>query len=150
MTYVPYSYKHPSARRYVFISIGKKRIEKVVDFTPLKAKNTMNLSFGDLMADGSINYKANSNNGDILRVLATVVDILRHFTSRYPEVVIFFTGSTTERTRLYARILKTYYALFSKDFILYGVVGTESENKVIPFDPQSGMEYLVFLIKRIN
>ena len=150
MTYVPYSYKHPSARRYVFISIGKKRIEKVVDFTPLKAKNTMNLSFGDLMADGSINYKANSNNGDILRVLATVVDILRHFTSRYPEVVIFFTGSTTERTRLYARILKTYYALFSKDFIVYGIMGTENDNKIIPFDPQSGMEYFAFLIKRIN
>jgi hypothetical protein len=42
MTYVPYSYKHPSSRRYVFISVGKKRIEKVVDFVPLKAKNIMN------------------------------------------------------------------------------------------------------------
>jgi hypothetical protein len=89
MTYVPYSYKHPSARRYVFISVGKKRIEKVVDFVPLKAKNIMNFGFGDLMDDGSINYKANSNNGDILKVLATVVDIMRHFTSRHPEIIIF-------------------------------------------------------------
>jgi hypothetical protein len=134
----------------VFISVGKKRIEKVVDFAPLKAKNTMNLSFGDLMADGSINYKANSNNGDILKVLATVVDILRHFTSRHPEITIFFTGSTIERTRLYARILKTYYTIFSKDFIVYGIVGTANDNKIIPFDPQSEMEYLVFLIKRIT
>lgn len=38
MTYVPYSYKHPSARRYVFISLGKRRIEKVVEFVPLKDK----------------------------------------------------------------------------------------------------------------
>jgi hypothetical protein len=150
MTHIPYPYKRPAARRYVFISIGKKRIEKVVDFVPLKAKNIMNLGFGDLMADGSINYKANSNNGDIIKVLATVVDILRHFTTRHPEIVIFFTGSTTERTRLYTRILKTYYALFSKDFIVYGIKGTDDDNEIIQFDPHSNIEYLAFLIKRIN
>lgn len=110
----------------------------------------MNFGFGDLMADGSINYRANSNNGDILKVLATVVDILRHFTSMHPEIILFFTGSTIERIRLYTRILKTYYALFSKDFIVYGIAGTENENKIIPFDPQSGIEYFGFLIKRIG
>jgi len=130
--------------------MGKKRIEKVVDFVPLKAKNTMNFGFGDLMADGSINYKANSNNGNILKVMATVVDIMKHFTSMHPESFIFFTGSTAERTRLYERILKTYYTLFSKDFIVYGIAGPENGNKVVPFDPQSGIEYLAFLIKRIN
>jgi hypothetical protein len=31
----------------------------------LEDKNIMNLGFGDLMADGSVNYKANSNNGGI-------------------------------------------------------------------------------------
>src|SRR3984957_2950886 len=98
MTYVPYSYKHPSARRYVFISVGKKRIEKVVDFVPLKAKNIMNLGFGDLMADGSINYKANS----------------------------------------------TYYDLFGKDFIVYGIKGTDDDNEIIQFDPHSNFEYLAF------
>jgi hypothetical protein len=150
MAHIPYPHKRPAARRYVFISLGKKTIEKVVDFVPLKAKNIMNLGFGDLMAEGSINYKANSNNGDILKVLATVVDILRHFTSCNPEIAIFFTGSTIERTRLYARILKTYYALFSKDFIVYGITGTDDDNNVIEFDPNSNIEYLAFLIKRIN
>ncbi len=150
MTRIPYPYKRPAARRYIFISMGKKRIEKVVDFIPLKAKNTMNLGFGDLRPDGSINYKSNSNNGDILKVLATVVDIIKHFTSRHPDIIIFFTGSTIERTRLYARILKTYYQIFNKEFMVYGITGTDNDNEITPFDPQSGMEYLAFLIKRIN
>lgn len=74
--------------------------------------------FGDLLPDGSINDKANSNNGDILKVMATVVDILKHFTARYPGKVIYFVGSTDERTRLYGRILRTYYYSFSQEFAL--------------------------------
>jgi hypothetical protein len=31
MTHVPYSYKRPHSERYIFTSVGKKRIEKVVD-----------------------------------------------------------------------------------------------------------------------
>src|SRR5882672_2497428 len=113
MTLIPYAYERPHSRRYVFISDGKKRIKKVVDFIPLKAKNFMNLGFGDLLSDGSVDDKANSNNGDILKVLSTVVDILKHFTARNPGIVIFFAGTTEERTKLYARILKTYYGSFN-------------------------------------
>ena len=117
MAHIPYPYKRLQSRRYVFISIGKKRIEKVVDFVPLKTPNLMNLGFGDLLPDGSIDDKVNSNNGDILKVLATVVNILKHFTTRHPEIVIFFAGSTHDRTKLYARILKTYYTVFSQELI---------------------------------
>ncbi len=122
----------------------------MVDFVPLKTPNLMNLGFGDLLPDGSIDDMANSNNGDILKVLATVVNILKHFTTRHPEIVIFFAGSTHDRTKLYARILKTYYTVFSQEFNIYGIVGTEKENQTISFDPKVNMEYLAFLIKRIN
>jgi hypothetical protein len=76
MTHIPYSYKRPHSERYTFTSIGKKRIEKVVDFVPLGLKNIVNLGFGDLLPDGSVDDTVNSNNGDMAKVLATVIDIL--------------------------------------------------------------------------
>ncbi len=76
--------------------------------------NIFNLAFGDLLPDASIDVNAVSNNGDIVKVLATVVDILKNFTSLDPGVSIYFLGSTSERTKLYARILRTYYLIFSK------------------------------------
>jgi hypothetical protein len=150
MSRLPYPYKHPHPRRYIFTSEGKARIEKVVDFQSTGIRNVMNLSFGDLLEDGSLNDRVNSNNGDIIKVLTTVVDILKSFTSRYPDVEVFFTGSTNERTRLYARILKTYYASFSTEFSIFAITGTEIDNDPVPFDPSADLEYLGFLIKRIN
>jgi hypothetical protein len=149
MTHIPYSYKRPHSERYIFTSIGKKRIEKVVDFVSIGVKNVMNLGFGDLLPDGSVDDTVNSNNGDIVKVLATVIEILKDFTAEYPQVEIFFAGSTVERTKLYTRILKTYYTAFSKDFTISAVTGSEIKNKRIPFDPKANVEYLAFLIKRI-
>src|SRR5258708_3102343 len=148
MTQVPYPYKRLRSTRYLFISLGKKRIEKAVDFIPLGFGNIVNLGFGDLLPDGCIDDRANSNNGDIARVLATVVDILRHFTAHYPKAEIYFRGSTDERTRLYHRIVKAYYAHFSKEFAIGGVLYIEGENHVYPYDPSGKMEYYAFLIKR--
>jgi hypothetical protein len=148
MTHVHYTYEHPQARRYTFTSIGRRRIEKVVDFVPFRGKNVMNFGFGDLLPDGSIDVKANSNNGDLLKVMATVVDILKHFTAKYPNTVVYFIGSTDERTRLYGRILRTYYQSFSIEFALYGIIGEEGAYEAVPFDPMASREYLAFLIKR--
>jgi hypothetical protein len=106
MAHIPYTYKHIQPRRYVFISVGKTTIEKVVDFVPLGMGNIVNIGFGDLLSDGCIDDKVNSNNGDIIKVLATVVDILRHFTTKYPQAEIYFQGSTENRTKLYSRILR--------------------------------------------
>jgi hypothetical protein len=150
MTYLPYSYKRPHSERYIFTSIGKKKIEKVVDFVPIGIKNIMNLGFGDLLPDGSVDDTANSNNGDLIKVLATVIEILRHYTAEYPQVEVFFAGSTAERTKLYTRILKTYYPTFRKEYTISVVIGSEKANKRVPFDPMANTEYLGFLIKRID
>lgn len=98
MTQVSYPYKRLQSWRYVFVSDGKKKIQKIVDFIPIGKGNIVNVGFGDVLPDGSMDDKANSNNGDIIKVLATVVDILRDFTSLYPHSNVFFTGSTDERT----------------------------------------------------
>lgn len=150
MTHIPYPYKRLQSRRYIFISIGKKRIAKVVDFVPLGIGNIVNLGFGDLLPDGSMDDKVNSNNGDILKVLATVVDILRHFTMQHPLTEVYFQGSTKERTKLYSRILKTYYSIFSKEFAIAGVSGIKNDVNIVPYNPKIDQEYLGFLIKRIS
>ena len=90
------------------------------------------------------------NNGDIIKVLATVVDILRHFTEQYPLAEIYFQGSTEERTNLYGRILRTYYPMFSKEFAIAGVIETKNDITIVPYSYKADQEYLAFLIKKIS
>jgi hypothetical protein len=137
-----------SAKRYVFVSIGKRRIEKVVDFVPLGIGNIINLGFGDLQSDGTIDDTANSNNGDIVKVLATVVEILRLFTNLYPTAEIYFEGSTKDRTKPYNRIIKTYFHNFRKEFAIAGVLNKDNDIKITPYDLNDDHEYLAFIIKR--
>jgi hypothetical protein len=148
MSATPYNYKRQYAERYIFTSIGKKRIEKVVDFVPLGISNLISMGFGDLLPDGSIDDTATSNNGDITKVLATVIQILKDFLADYPRIEVFFMGSTYERTKLYTRILKTYYPIFNRDFIITALIGSETKNRRVSFDPLADIEYLGFLIKR--
>ena len=86
----------------------------------------------------------------MVRVLATTVEILSDFISIYPNTRIFFAGSTKERTRLYARILKTYYPNFSKQFIISALVEEGDEYSLLPFEPKANLEYSGFLIERIH
>jgi hypothetical protein len=81
-------------------------------------------------------------------VLATVIQILKDFTADYPQIEVFFLGSTYERTKLYTRILKSYYSTFNREFIFTALIGSETKNSRVPFDPLAEMEYLGFLIKR--
>lgn len=144
-----YLFDRTRASEYSFTSIGRRTITKNVVFTHTGVRNIFNMGFGDVLLDGSINDKANSNNGDIVKVLATIVHIMIDFTSELPDMEIFFTGSTPERTRLYTRILNTYYATFSKEFIIKGLIFDKSDYIEAPFKPNSGLKYLGFIIKKI-
>jgi len=123
---------------------------KLVDFSPTRTKNLYNLGFGDLLPDGSLNHTVNSNNGDIIKVLATVVQIVRDFTQQFPEIKIFFSGSTDERTKMYARILRMYYDMFREEFIITAVIKIGEFYDEVAFDSQSNNTYFAFFIKRIN
>ena len=148
MTHISYPYEKIESWRYIFVSVGKRKIEKVVDFVAIEG-NLVNLGFGDLLPDGSIDDKANSNNGDIIKVLATIIDILKDFTMEYPFVQIVFRGSTPERTKLYGRILQTYYPIFMREFEIAAFLLVDGRVKVLPYDPKAQQNYLAFLIKRI-
>ena len=148
MTQASYSYDRTDSDRYVFTSIGEKHIEKAVIFQQTRDKNIINIAFGDLKKDGSIDDKVSSNNGDIIRVLVTVIEILKDFTQKHPNKEILLAGSTPGRTRLYTRILKTYYHEFSKDFRISALIEADNRLERIPFDPCLHIEYFAFLIKR--
>jgi hypothetical protein len=150
MAHKPYPYQQIRSRRYVFISSGNRKIKKVVEFIPFGLGNIMNLGFGDLSPDERIDDQANSNNGDIIRVMATVIDIVKHFTSKYPRTIIYFRGRTEKRTRLYGRILRSYYQQFSVEFTILANIGTKTDYRIVPFDPRDTHEYLAFFIKRIS
>jgi hypothetical protein len=143
-----YPFDQKQSSRYTFTSIGKKAILKEVVFTHTGVRNIVNMGFGDVLPDGSIDDKANSNNGDIVRVLATIVQILIDFARKFPDLEIFFTGSTLERTRLYTRILKTYYALLSKDFIIHGIVKEGKHLSELQFEPKADVNFVGFLIRK--
>lgn len=92
---------------------------------------------GDMLPDGSVDDKSISNNGDIVKVLATVVSILRNFIDENPQAYIAFTGSTNERTKLYGRILSTYYYTLSKEFKIMAFVNTGEAYEEVLFEPKS-------------
>jgi hypothetical protein len=150
MTQIPYLYDSISFNRYTFISTGRYKIIKAVDFSQTTINGVYNLAFGDVLADGSLNVMAKSNNGDILKVLATVVQIIRDFTTLFPDAYIFFVGSTEERTKLYSRILRMYYAQFCKEFIIKALIKKKDSYEEVVFDPFNAFNYSAFFIKRIN
>jgi hypothetical protein len=122
----------------------------MVEFTNVGIENVYNLAFGDLLPNGAIDDSSNSNNGDIVKVLATVISILKDFTERNPMAYIVFTGSTEERIRLYRRILRSYYSTFNKDFKIMAYIQTDDTYTQVAFDPEIKADYEVFIVKRIN
>jgi hypothetical protein len=74
-------------------------------------------------------------------VLGTVVAALYAFFDRNPEAIVYATGSTPGRTRLY-RMGITFYNEIQNDFYLHGRIG----NKLYPF--QLRIDYEGFVAQR--
>jgi hypothetical protein len=107
---------------YEFISEGPKgRIKKIIEYKETGTENVYNLDFGDYdEATKGINDLSVTNNGDSLKVLATVASTVHAFTSKYPQAWIFATGSTAVRTRLYRMGIINNLAEISEDFVILG------------------------------
>jgi hypothetical protein len=146
----PYLYDRASMTVYTFTSVGRRRIEKMVEFTNVGIGEVFNLAFGDRTPEGTIDDMSNSNNGDILKVLATVISILKDFTENNPKAYVFFTGSTDERTRLYKRILKSYYSMFSRDFKIRAYILSGDDYTEVEYDPEINADYQAFIVKKIS
>lgn len=129
---------------FEFISDGPRgRIPKLIKYSETNLKDLYNLAFGDKNVEtGEINDLVVSNNGDSEKVLATVVSTVYAFTDRYSNGLIYATGSTKTRIRLYRMGIARYFDEISKDFYIYGLRNNEWEN----FEKET--EYDAFLAER--
>ena len=129
---------------FEFISEGPKGIiRKLIHFQPTFQQGIYNLAFGDKDPEtGDINDRAISNNGDMEKVLATVVSALYAFFDKHPYAMVYATGSTQARTRLYRMGITKFYEEMNKDFYLFGQIGDNF------YDFKIGADYQGFLAQR--
>ncbi len=148
MKYIRYEYQTEDKLHYFeFISIGPKgNIKKIVEYTKVSVDDIYNIAFGDYdeKAD-KLNDTIVTNNGDSIKILATVVSTLYAFTGRYPNSWVFATGSTEVRTRLYRMGITNNLVELKEDFYVYGMKIDESFEEFI-----TGEDYLGFLVTRKN
>jgi hypothetical protein len=131
---------------YEFISEGPKgQVKKMVQYSNTGTENVYNLAFGDYdEVTKSINDLSITNNGDSLKVLATVASTVYAFTEKYPNAWIFATGSTSIRTRLYRMGITNNIEEIKADFDVYGLtIDTNIWEEFI-----IGEDYEAFLITK--
>lgn len=130
---------------YTFFSIGKRGIiPKVVAFE-LTAPNHFNLAFGDFdIQTQTFDDKVVSNNGDTVKVLTTVIQIIIDFFNNNPFAVLDIQGSTSTRTRLYQKIIKDNLEEIETNFRVLAFL-EESEK---PELPNFSKNYLSFQITK--
>lgn len=133
-----------SKDRYVFESIGSQGIiTKVVMFSKM-GDNFYNFGFGDYdPRTEAIDDTVISDNGDIVKILATVISIAVKFLSENLMSYIYIEGNSSVRTQLYQRIISRYYNILVPTYELYGLNDGEPE----PF--QKVKSYESFLIRKM-
>jgi hypothetical protein len=129
---------------FSFMSIGKNGIIlKMVEIVEIQ-EGIYNLGFGDYnFTTNSVDDKANSNNGDLEKALATIFGIMIEFLEKNPSKTIFFAGSTPFRTQFYQRIVNTYFDEFSTILEVQGNI--EGKYEAFP----KNRNYESFLVKKL-
>jgi hypothetical protein len=143
-----YLYKsEQSFNIYEFTSEGKNGlIRKMVEFQKTEAEGIFNLAFGDYdERTQAIDDLKVTNNGDSQKVLATVASIVFVFMEKHSRAMIYATGSTDTRTRLYRMGISTNIQEIKADFNVYGLrlEGLWEEFAI-------GEDYQAFLISKIE
>lgn len=142
-----YLYKSEEEYRiYSFYSEGVNGIvKKMVVFSYTGENNIYNLGFGDYNPETkSIDDETITNNGDSLKVLATVASTVYAFTEKHPYALVFATGSNNVRTRLYRMGITSSLEEIKDDFEVYGL---RVDNNVWE-EFISGEDYEAFIVKR--
>lgn len=126
---------------FTFQSLSAFRIvDKKIEFVQISHK-VYNLAFGDLKNEIDFDDLVVTDNKDSEQILATVVQAILVFLEVYPDCVIYFTGSTLSRTRLYRIILAREFFNWRDRFDVYGFC----EQELIRFE--SNVEFEAFIIK---
>lgn len=119
---------------YLFFSIGTKGVfPKIIVFETI-TENVYNLAFGDLnIINGEISDLSTSNNGDMTKIMATVIKSIIIFLEKNPSAIVNFKGSTTTRTKLYQRIIVNYGSDFLKKYRIFGIEEGKKEPSIVDF-----------------
>jgi hypothetical protein len=117
---------------FVFLSTGKKDLIKLVLFDEIE-DHVYNVALSTVLENGSVSYDDKINNGDTVKVLATVVECIRFFAESHPDETIFFMGDTPQKNRIYHEILSRHYDEFITEFSIFGVTINEQRTDVEKF-----------------
>lgn len=133
-----------TAMVYEFVSQGPKGdVKKVVMYSHTGITDLFNLGFGDKNGvTGELDDRVVTNNGDSLKVLATVASTVYLFTNLFPNALVGAVGSTAARTRLYRILISNNLETIRRDFEVYGFL--DGDWKTFSADTN----YLAFLLKR--
>lgn len=143
-------YNYSASDNYLdfeFESDGPKgKVRKIIRYSPQNSAGItyFNLAFGDInKKTGKIDDLSITDNQDREKILATIAATLIEFTRHFPDVMVYATGSTSARTRLYQMgISKNWNEI---DEVLY-VFGYEEIAGWQPF--LKNVNYQAFLVKR--
>lgn len=92
-----------SSTEFFFESIGSKGIiNKVVAFQQTSVATIYNLGLADYdPTTGEIDDTIITDNGDMEKILATIFQIVLYYLSINPNHIVYFSGNSPSRTRLY-------------------------------------------------
>lgn len=100
---------------FYFVSMnseGENRVIKIIAYEQVTKHSITyyNLGFGDLNPDtGEVDDEAESNNGDMRKILSTVVSTLPYFFEMNPVEKVHIDGSTLLRKQYYHKLARDYY-----------------------------------------
>ena len=80
------------AFKYEFISVGHLNIKKIIVYQTTNLPDFYSLTLADVLPNGELDVFSESKNGDMEKVLATVIQTIQIFLSRYPNAKIAFSG----------------------------------------------------------
>lgn len=131
---------------YFFKSIGEKAVKKAIVYIPLNdSPNIVELVFGDIKKDNSIDFYSASNNDDLIEIISTVIESLKLYLDRFSNKTVYFRGSTLARTRLYRAVIAKNLA---NNELFYEILGIFENQQTEIFNKNH--TYFGYLIRKKN
>ncbi len=129
---------------YQFVSLGAKgTVKKVVKFVKIGKANYFHFGFGDWdEKNNEVSDKVITDNKDTEKVLATLGEIVEHFTTLIPDAWVVAQANSKVRTRFYRIALSKNVNLIQEKYQLMGL----EKGIWKPFEHDK--PYTAFLIKR--
>ena len=142
------------SENFEFYSEGEKKFLMAVNYSFLgyeyfTNKPIYNLGFGVLTINSEtgeeeIDDKIKTNNGDKVKILATVALTAKAFFNKHPFCIVYFEGSSPSRIRTYQILISQYYDVLKEDFY----IRCYQANSVSSVEFQKNKNYISFLIEK--